>query len=122
MKFNISIPVYLQVIDCLKKRMVSGAIKPGEKLPSVRGLSEEFTINPNTATRVYHEMELMELCFTKRGIGTFVTEDAEYIEALRYKMADKLIEDCLKDLSDLGFGREEIVKKIEEGEEESCLK
>ena len=64
----------------------------------------------------------MELCFTKRGIGTFVTEDAEYIEALRYKMADKLIEDCLKDLSDLGFGREEIVKKIEEGEEESCLK
>ena len=80
MKFNISIPVYLQVIDCLKKRMVSGAIKLGEKLPSVRGLSEEFTINPNTATRVYHEMELMELCFTKRGIGTFVTEDAEYIE------------------------------------------
>lgn len=114
MKFDISTPVYLQVIDQLKKRMITGKIKPGEKLPSGRELSHEFTINPNTSARVYKEMEISGLCFTKRGVGTFATEDEMFVKKLKGEMAEKLIGDCLKGLLELGFTREEVIAKMKE--------
>ncbi len=114
MKFDISIPVYMQVINELKIRIVNGVIKAGEKLPSGRELSDEFTINPNTCARVYKEMESLGLCFTKRGVGTFVTEDVAFIENMKNEMARKLVDDCLKGLRGLGFTGEETLRKVNE--------
>ena len=62
MEFENSKPIYLQVIDDIKRKMVMGVIPPGDKLPSVRDLALTYTINPNTASRVYREMEMMSLC------------------------------------------------------------
>ena len=56
MEFNSRIPIYLQVIDDIKKRLVTGGIEPGAKLPSTRELAVEYNINPNTAARIYREM------------------------------------------------------------------
>ena len=71
MNYNAEMPIYLQVIHDLKKKMIQGKILPGEKLPSNRELAILYKINQNTAARIYREMETHGYCYTKRGIGTF---------------------------------------------------
>lgn len=78
MNYNAEMPIYLQVIHDLKKKMIQGKILPGEKLPSNRELAVLYKINQNTAARIYREMETHGYCYTKRGIGTFVMEEGNY--------------------------------------------
>lgn len=112
MEFNNSEPIYLQVIRKMKKDMVSGRIGPGEKLPSARELSLTYQINPNTAARIYREMELMGLCTTRRGIGTFVTEDASVFQSLRAGMAGETVKGFIVEMHSLGYEREQAVQLI----------
>ena len=71
----------------IKQEIVTGQRPPGARLPGGRDLAVAFSINPNTAARVYRELEGEEICVTKRGLGTFVTEDEARIRALREEMA-----------------------------------
>ena len=57
MDYKANIPIYLQVIDDIKKRILTGEIKLGDKLPSTRELAVQYTVNPNTAARIYNELE-----------------------------------------------------------------
>ena len=66
MNYNAEMPIYLQVIHDLKKKMIQGKILPGEKLPSNRELAVLYKINQNTAARIYREMETHGYCYTKR--------------------------------------------------------
>ena len=108
----------MQVIRDLKKRIVRRQLHPGEKLPSNRELAVLYKVNPNTAARIYKEMEAEGYCYTKRGLGTFITEDEKMQEELRKEMADALLSGFLKEMQDLGFSRKEIISKIEEFDEE----
>ena len=65
MDFSASTPIYQQVVDEIKRMLMSGELKPGEKLWSARDMAVRYKINPNTAARVYKELELQNLCFTK---------------------------------------------------------
>lgn len=114
MQYNSRSPIYLQVIDDIAKRMVTGAIKPGEKLPSTRSLALEYEVNPNTAARIYKEMETMGLCYTERGLGTFMTDDKIVVERLRRDTADKLTREFVREMKALGFSAQDINKAIEE--------
>lgn len=114
MKLDKNIPIYLQVIDDLKSKMASGEFSPGDKLVSVRELSIEYGINPNTASRVYNELEREELCFTRRGIGTFLSEDPKDFARLKREMAEEIISRARSDLAQLGLSREEIKILLEE--------
>lgn len=114
MEFKNKSPIYLQVIDDMKRRIVLGEIKLGEKMPSTRELALQYVINPNTAVRVYNEMEGMGLVFTKRGLGTFVTEDVEKYNSIRKEMAEGYIKSFMEGMSYIGFSKEEIIKCIEE--------
>ena len=67
--------------------MIQGKLLLGEKLPSTRELALQYQINPNTAVRIYKEMEQQNMCFTKRGLGTFVTEESAVVTAMREAMA-----------------------------------
>nr|WP_294466649.1 GntR family transcriptional regulator [uncultured Sellimonas sp.] len=118
MDYNVEIPIYMQVIRDLKKRIVRRQLHPGEKLPSNRELAVLYKVNPNTAARIYKEMEAEGYCYTKRGLGTFITEDEKMQEELRKEMADALLSGFLKEMQDLGFSRKEIISKIEEFDEE----
>ena len=86
MNYNAEIPIYLQVIHDLKKKMIQGKILPGEKLPSNRELAVLYKINQNTAARIYREMETHGYCYTKRGIGTFVMEEETMFETIKKEM------------------------------------
>lgn len=113
MEFNNNIPIYLQVIEKIKQDIVTGKFKPGEKMLSSREYSSELGINFNTVARVYKELEMEEIVFTKRGLGTFITESAEQIENLRYAMAKNQIVTFIKGMKQIGYTKEEMIRFIE---------
>ena len=106
-------PIYLQVIDDIKHKIVLGELNLGEKLPSTRELAVMYQINPNTAVRVYNEMELMGLCFTKRGLGTFITEDEEKLYSIKKEMAADYVDAFIKGMNGLGIEKKEMIEYIE---------
>jgi len=114
MQFNNTIPIYMQVINDIKREIIAGHLVPGEKLPSGRDLALKYQINPNTANRIYKELETEELCFTKRGLGTFVTENKEMVHMIKNEMAEKFLNEFIEGMKKLGFTSEEIIKLLKE--------
>lgn len=114
MEYNSSLPIYLQAANSIKRDIVTGKLSPGEKLPSVRDLAVEYTINPNTVSRVYKELEQEGVCFTRRGMGTFVTENTGKVQQLKEEMAGALIREFLEGMEQLGFSRAEAIRILEE--------
>ena len=118
MEYDSMMPIYLQVAASIKHDIVTGKRRLGEKLPSVRDLAVEYTINPNTVGRVYRELEQDGLCFTRRGMGTFVTEDSRRLEQLRWEMAQELLDGFLSGMAKLGIpGREAARMAAEQAEQ-----
>ncbi len=114
MEFDNNIPIYLQVINAIKRDMVNGVISLGEKLPSGRDLAFKYKINPNTANRIYKEMEAEDVCFTKRGLGTYVTEDVDKLKKIREEMAGTLLDNFIEGMKQLGFTKEELIQLLEQ--------
>ncbi len=69
-------PIYEQIIDQTQRLIASGLLKEGDQLPSVRALSQELSVNPNTLQKAYSELERRGLCISAPGNGRFVTADA----------------------------------------------
>ncbi|HBV67451.1 MAG TPA: GntR family transcriptional regulator [Clostridiales bacterium] len=113
MEFNNNIPIYIQVMEKIKQEIVTSRLKPGDKMPSSRDYSVELGINFNTVARVYKEMEMEELLFTKRGLGTFVTESSDRVERLRFEMAKKQIELFVSGMRQIGYTKKDMIKFIE---------
>lgn len=103
MEFSNSISIWLQVANTIKSDIASGKLPPGAKLPGGRELALQYSINPNTAARVYQELEREGICVTRRGLGTFVTEDTGRISELRRESADKLINMYFNQMQALGY-------------------
>ncbi|CBK75839.1 Predicted transcriptional regulators [Butyrivibrio fibrisolvens 16/4] len=112
MQYDSKTPIYIQVINSIKLDIINERIKPGEKLPSSRDLAVQYTINPNTAARVYQELEREGVCYTKRGMGTFVTDDEETIIQCRQEMAQGCLNDFLRQIYELGITKEEAIELI----------
>ena len=116
MNFDPMSPIWLQVATRIKQQIVTGELPPGSKLPGGRDLALQYGINPNTAARIYPELEREGLCLTQRGLGTFVTESRETVEALREDMARRAVSRFLSDLAGLGLTREDAVELIQKEE------
>ena len=67
------VPVYRQIIDQVATGMATGALKPGDQLPTVRQLAVDLAINPNTVVRAYRELEIRGVLETQQGTGTFIS-------------------------------------------------
>lgn len=114
MDFKSNLPIYLQVIDDIKKKIITGVLPLGAKLPSSRELAIQYDINPNTAARVYNEMELLGLSYTRRGIGTFVTEDPQAIDQLKQEQLMQILTVLDEQLTGMGYTPEEIIRLLQE--------
>lgn len=113
MQYDNNLPIYLQVDKDIKTRIVKGDMKPGDKMPSTRDLALMYQINPNTAQRVYKELEMERVCETKRGLGTFVTQDNTRINQLREEMAAENIISFIKGMKELGYQKEQLIHILE---------
>ncbi|MGG0670884.1 GntR family transcriptional regulator [Sporosarcina koreensis] len=107
-------PIYQQLIDRILGDIMRGTLATGEKLPSVREYAVEVGVNANTMQRVYKELEQMEITETRRGQGSFVTEDQEKIIALRNEMKEQLVTTFLQSVAAFGFTTDEIVQCLQE--------
>lgn len=113
-KFLDGIPIYAQIAGELKNRLISGELRPGDKLPSVREIAEEFSVNPNTVQRVFMELEKDGLTYAERGVGTFVKEDAAMVEHLRQQEAEKTRTRFINEARKLGLSLDEILRDLSE--------
>ena len=116
-------PIYLQLMERIQHDIISGTYKPGDKLPSVRELAMEASVNPNTMQKAFAELENSGLLITMRTSGRMVTEDEERISMVRETIAQEKIDAFLQDMRELGFGPEQsfllIKNSVEQkGEEE----
>ena len=122
MEFDIASPIWMQVATRIKTEMVTRKLPPGAKLPGGRELALQYTINPNTAARVYQELEKESLVEMRRGMGTYVTEDPARIEALRTEMAQDAVRDYLRRTASLGLSLEEAKALISQEEDKNAEK
>lgn len=116
MKYDTSLPIYLQVAESIKKDIGSGKLGIGAKLPSGRELAVVYKINPNTSVKVYQYLEQDGICYTKRGLGTFVCEDEKLMERIKKEMAEELISYFIQNMEELGFTKKEMSQLIMEEE------
>lgn len=107
-------PVYLQIIDQVKQRIINGQYLPGDKLPSVRDLASEASVNPNTMQRALSDLERDGLIFSERTSGRFVTEDTAMIDQVKISLARELVADFVSKMHELGFTTKEIIQAIEQ--------
>lgn len=112
MKFDTTIPIYLQIMNCIKKDIVTGTLPPGERMDSVRTLAEKFEVNLNTMQRAASELEREEVITTQRGIGSFITGDEKTIAALKEEMSTKLVERFIGEMKGIGYRKDEILEII----------
>ncbi len=107
-------PLYEQVHDGLRKLMVTGMLRPGEKLPSVRALAMQLTINPNTIQRAYTQLEAEGYICSVTGKGTFVEELKTQMDTRRTELEEK-IRPMREELRSLGMTAAEWAALWEEG-------
>lgn len=106
-------PIYLQIVDRIKIKIITGEYKPGDKLPSVREMALEMQVNPNTMQRAYSYLEMEGLVHSQRTSGRYVDGDAEKVRQLKKELARTQIRDFLDSMKQLGFTMDEIVEVLE---------
>lgn len=108
------VPVYEQIIKQVEEQVLTGILKEGDKLPSVRSLSVKLSINPNTIQKAYTELDRRQLIITVPGKGSFISEKA--IEVVGANSREKMTElnKIIRELALAGVTKEEIINNIEE--------
>ena len=112
-------PIYAQLVDEIRLRIVSGIYPLGEKLPSVRDLAAEASVNPNTMQKALSELERMELVHTQRTSGRTVTEDASLVRSTRDSLAGAQVAAFLERMRQLGFTPHEAGAHLEKAIKEA---
>lgn len=110
--FSSNVPIYLQIMNVVKLKIVSGNWDAGQRLPSVRDLAIEFSVNPNTMQRALSELERDGLLFTERTSGRYVSQDQSKISKARDEMAEQYTESYIEAMKNLGYRKEDIVSVI----------
>ena len=113
-EFEPNIPIYVQIMNDIKRRIVSEQLKPEDKLHSVREMSVKLKVNPNTIQRAYRELERQGITYKQRGMGTFASGDISVINNLKREMAQDVLCNFMRDMKGLGFSPKEIVEIVRE--------
>lgn len=114
LQFDNASPIYKQIIEDFKKKMIRGELKRGDKILSQREYAQMATVNPNTVQRAYREMESMNLVETLRGQGTFVCVTPEQLADLKKEMATSLLDSFVTEMRSLSYSDEEMLEMLKE--------
>lgn len=106
-------PIYLQLQEQITRMIVSGAYPAGSKLPPVRDMAADASVNPNTLQKALSELERVGLVYTQRTSGRYVTEDVNMITEAKKELAGEQIELFLKKMAGIGYTGEETLALIE---------
>jgi GntR family transcriptional regulator len=110
-----AMPIYVQVTEQIRQRVAAGVLVPGDQLPSVRELASQLLINPNTAVRIYRDLEREGLLEFRRGQGTFVSERAKALaESDRLRLLAKRLEGVVEQARTFGVSDDALVDLLRE--------
>ena len=107
-------PIYLQIMDEVRRALVVGTLQPEDPLPSVRELASQLVVNPRTVSQAYGELEREGVVYVRRGQGTFVSPDIRPDEHERRALAQGVAKRALLDARRNGMHVEELVMIIRE--------
>lgn len=110
--FDAGTPIYTQIMDRIRLRVLTGQWQPGERIPGVRELAVEFGVNPNTMQRSLAELERDGLLYSERTAGRFITRDAERIEQMRRQVARDQMTDFVKHMRQMGYDPPAILEAL----------
>ncbi|MCI2047651.1 MAG: GntR family transcriptional regulator [Faecalibacterium sp.] len=111
--FDSSRPIYAQIVERMKAKVLSGEYPPGGALASVRDLAQAAGVNPNTMQRALAQLETEGLVRTERTAGRFITEDTALIDALRAATAETMVADFLEKMKEIGYTPAQLTALIE---------
>lgn len=117
--FKADRPIYTQLLEQIQLHIIAGIYAPGAKLPSVRELAAEASVNPNTMQKALSELERSNLIYSQRTTGRYVTEDVSMINEVKESLAKEQILEFFKRMKELGFKPEETLKLVEKSMEEA---
>jgi GntR family transcriptional regulator len=102
-------PLFQQLVAAVKRDVATGALRPGDRLPSVRDLARELVVNPNTIAKAYQALEAEGVTLSRRGAGTFVAERSVVLKSQeRKRRFREAVEAALADAVHLGLTAEEV--------------
>lgn len=117
------IPLYQQIVDEIRGKILTGQLKPGDPLPSIRQLAADLLISVITTKRAYQDLENGGLIQTRPGRGTFVSEvRGDYLQQVGVKEVEERLTEAVRTASRLGVSRSEVeslLKKVFDSEEPS---
>lgn len=111
-------PIYTQLLEQIRHRIISGEYSAGSKLPSVRELAAEASVNPNTMQKALSELEQSGLIYSQRTSGRYVTEDTAMIESIKEEIAEEKIIEFFKVMNSLGLKPGDTLKLVEKAAKE----
>ncbi|MCI8393519.1 MAG: GntR family transcriptional regulator [Clostridia bacterium] len=100
-------PIYVQLVEIIRIEIVSGKLKKGDRLPSVRELALMMKVNPNTMQKALVELENEKLVYTERTNGKYVTKDEKLIERVKKELAKEQVDNYLNSMQKIGISFEE---------------
>ena len=107
-------PIYIQLVEKIRIEIISGKLKSGERLSSVRELALTARVNPNTMQKALVELENEGLVYTERTNGKFVTDNKELIEKIKKELAKEKVNNYINDMKNIGISYEEAIKYLQE--------
>ena len=113
-EFDNNIPIYIQLVEQLKIYIISGKIKPGEKLLSVRELALKSKVNPNTMQKALYELECLKLIYTERTNGKYVTTDKKLIDKYKKEYADSLSKNFFIQMESIGYSKDDVIEYLKD--------
>jgi GntR family transcriptional regulator len=114
MEFDTALPIYIQIIEGIKRQIASGERAPGSRVESVRELAQKMGVNPNTGQRAFAELEREGLMYTERTSGRYITADTERIARLRKELAGDMIMEFVERMLRSGFTDDEIIALVKD--------
>ncbi len=112
LEFDNNKPIYLQVIEDIKKSIIKGEYKPGDKIPSVREFALKMKVNPNTMAKALSELENIKLIYTERTNGKYITTDEKIIKKYKEKYLKNKTKNFIKEMEELELTKKEIEELI----------
>ena len=106
-------PIYLQIGIRVREQLARGDLAPGEKLPSARDLAARLSVNPNTVAHAYERLEADGVIETRRGLGTFIREDAP-IDGMKTKTLEASAQRYVNDVRRLGVSQSDAIDAVKE--------
>lgn len=121
-EFNSASPIYIQIMDEIKREIVSGERDPGSRVEPVRDMAKNLGVNPNTVQRAFAELEREGLMYTERTSGRFITADSKLIGKVREASVRQNIAEFVELMKKSGFAKEDILRMVQnflEGENDN---